>query len=124
MEQPSREIDLEDLNKRFDKRFTTLRQKVIKILKEDKLPNHSGADFRVKGKLIDVKTDIFSSKRNGWQFDCTKQKGKIDYFLCIAKDINKKTKYMFLIPDRDFSTKYLWISPKNVNRYSKYLFGE
>ena len=32
---PTNEISLDDLNKRFDKRFETLRQKVIKILKED-----------------------------------------------------------------------------------------
>lgn len=89
---------------------------------EEKLERGSLSDLKWRNKFLDVKTDIFDKKRNGWQFDCTKQKGKIDYFLLIAKNINQKTEYIFLIPDKDFITKYLWISPRNINNYMRYLW--
>lgn len=81
-------------------------------------------DISWQDKKIDVKTDIFSDYHGswGWQFDCSKQKGKVDYFLCIAKNMDKQTKYIFLIPDNSFPTKTIWISLKNINKYEKYLF--
>ena len=93
-----------------------------KILKEDKLPNHTGYDFQYKGKSIDVKTDIFYKRRYGWQFDCSRQKGKVDYFMLIAKNTNNKTQYIFVIPDKDFATKTIYISLKNIYKYMKYMW--
>ena len=95
-----------------------------KLLGEDKLPNKSGSDFEYIGKSIDVKTALptKNGKNFRWRFLLYTQKGKVDFFLIICKDINKKTKYMFLIPDNDIKVKNLSISEKSVNKYINYLW--
>src|SRR3990167_2875077 len=80
-------------------------QEVSKALNIDKLPKNSGADFKYEGKLIDVKTAIFRQKWGHWQFQLREQKGKIDYFLCLAKDKDFKTIYIFLVPDKEIYRK-------------------
>jgi hypothetical protein len=102
--------------------FESEQEALARLHIPNKLFRFEVADILWKGKYIDVKTDKFSLERNGWQFDCSKQKGKIDYFMCVAKDINGKTQYIFMIPDKSFSTKYIWISPNNIYKYMKYLF--
>ena len=95
------------------------------IFKEDKLPNKSGADFKVKGKLIDVKTAIPTKTKYGWRwkFLLYSQKGIVDYFLIICKDKDRKTKYMFLIPDKEIKVNNLSITEKTAKRYRKYTIG-
>ncbi len=92
------------------------------IFKTGKLPNNAGADFNYKNKLIDVKTALPTKNGNKfhWKFLLYKQKGKIDYFLIICKDFDKRTKYMFMIPDKDLKLNNLHISEKNIIKYLKY----
>jgi hypothetical protein len=90
------------------------------ILLTNKLPNHSGADFRYKGKLVDVKTSL-PDKRGYWKFNLYKQKGKIDYFLFICKNRDKKTEYIFLIPNSKLKRNNLCIHINKTKGYLKYL---
>ena len=104
-----------------------------KLLKGSERINRP-CDLKWEGKLVDVKTGIkhkISNKHvNGkrvdgktyrWKFLLSKQKGKIDLFFIICKDLENKVQYIFLIPDKDIKNKYLNISENKVNKYSKYL---
>lgn len=101
-------------------------QEALKLLGiKDKVLRTEGYDIFWRNKKIDVKTDKLSNNHGtwGWLFNCHRQKGKVDYFLCLAKDKDLKTKYIFLIPDKDFSSKNLWVNLKNIEKYHKYLFS-
>jgi len=105
----------------------------LNILKGSKRINRP-CDLEWKGKLVDVKTGIkqkLSNKHiNGervegntyrWKFLLKKQKGKVDLFFIICKDLEEKVQYIFLIPDKDIKSKNLNISENKVHKYSKYL---
>ena len=91
-------------------------------LKEKEMKG-TGYDFFWKGKTLDVKTDTISSYRGteAWQFSLIRQKGNVDYFLIICKDRRKKTQFIFLIPDKDIKRKFLWINPKKIYKFMKYI---
>lgn len=91
------------------------------------------SDYKWKGKLVDVKTSTktktFNRHVNGervetnvyrWKFLLT-QKGKIDFFFLICKDLEDKVQYIFLVPDADLTSKHLSISENQVSKYLKYL---
>lgn len=86
-----------------------------------KLPNYMKYDYNWKGKKIDVKTSLFH-RNSYWKFCLKKQKGLVDYFIIICKDINKSTQYMFLIPDKEINSNNLVISLKTIKKYKKYLW--
>ena len=105
----------------------------LNILKGSKKINRP-CDLKWKGKLVDVKTGIkrkLSNKHlNGkrvkgntyrWKFLLEKQKGKVDLFFIICKDLEEKVQYIFLIPDKDIKTKNLNICENKAYKYSKYL---
>jgi hypothetical protein len=81
-------------------------------------------DYDWDGKKIDVKTGVFSAKRKGWKFLLYKQKGKVDYFLIVCKDIEEKTIYIFMIPDKQLPKNNLSIPVKGIDKFMKYLFRE
>ena len=91
-------------------------------------------DYSWQGKLVDVKTAIKQKMTNKhvngeivktstyrWKFLLEKQKGKVDLFFIICKDLEDRVEYIFLIPDKDISCKNLSISEKRIEKYSKYL---
>ena len=90
-----------------------------KILKVEKNTRDIISDYTWKGKLVDVKTAV--EKNDAWKFLLYRQKGKIDYFLLILKDKQKKTLYMFLVPDKDIKKNNLRIGKKKLNNYCKYI---
>jgi hypothetical protein len=92
-----------------------------KLLLTSKLPNYCKADFKYKGKFVDVKTSL-PDKRGYWKFNLYKQKGKIDYFLIICKNKDKRTEYIFLIPDKELKKNNLCIHIDKVKRFLKYSF--
>lgn len=75
----------------------------------------------MEGKKLDVKTATFNSTYRFWKFLLYRQKSKIDFFLILCKDKEKKTQYIFLIPDKDIKRNNLIISLKNIKKYYKYL---
>jgi len=97
------------------------------ILHTKKIDKKFGYDFVWKNKKIDVKTSIIKKhpkwNTNYWKFLLYHQKGKVDYFLIICKDVGKKTKYIFLIPDKDLPNNNLVINIHKVNKYFRYLFN-
>ncbi len=93
-------------------------------------------DLEWKGKLVDVKTGIkhlyvnkhvngdrVSGNTYKWKFLLSKQKGKVDYFLVICKDLDERIEHIFLIPDKEIEVKNLSIPEKNIHKYSKYLLA-
>ena len=90
---------------------------------EEKLEKGRIADIKWQDKLVDVKTAIFNIKTNRWKFLLSKQKGKVDLFLVFCKDSEERTKYIFLIPDKDLKFKNLNISLRSIGYYKKYLFN-
>ena len=112
--------------KRFSESIGVKGEKEIEIVLEvEKRPLGFGCDYVWKGKLIDIKTSLPSKKNKYghqyWKFNLYKQKGKIDFFLCICKNEDKTTEYVFLIPDKDLFKKNLTIPIKKVKKYFKYL---
>lgn len=91
------------------------------LLNVNKLHGNSKYDFEWKGKKIDVKTSMFH-KNKYWKFLLKTQKGLVDYFLLICKDMNKNTKYIFLIPDKEIKPNHFIISLFNMSKYKKYLW--
>mgnify|MGYP001617494574 CR=1 FL=1 len=87
---------------------------------KEKLPNGYKVDIKWKGKLVDVKTAIYSKKKRGWDFLLTRQKGIADLFLIICKDENKKTQFIFLIPDKEIKTKGFYVSKRNLHKFHKF----
>lgn len=96
---------------------------------------HRPCDYSWNGKLIDIKTSIKTKMTNKhvngerveasayrWKFLLT-QKGKVDLFFIICKDIEDKVQYIFLIPDAELKCKNLSISENQIHKYSKYLLA-
>lgn len=96
----------------------------IKLFNSEKLPKNSRSDLEVNGKFIDVKTSILRKIHGSyiWLFQIARQKKTADYFLCIAKDFDFRTKYIFLIPNKDTGkNKNICISKNKIEKYKKYL---
>lgn len=83
-------------------------------------------DLIWKGKLIDVKTAIKSqmkeSKTYSWKFSL-KQKGKVDYFLLILKNLDRTTDRVLLVPDKAINPKSFRIAESRLPLYDKYIIS-
>ena len=95
---------------------------------------HRPSDLQWEGKLVEVKTakkqllsnkNIQGTRISGntyrWKFLLTKQKGKVDLFFLICKDINDNVQYILLIPDKDLRFNNLSITEHTIRKYSKYI---
>ena len=98
---------------------------IAQLLKiKEKAFRGSNYDFLWKGKKIDVKTGILHEYHGcwGWFFSTQRQKGNVDFYFCVVKDRNAKTRFIFKILDKDFGTKNLWIPLNKIENYYKYIF--
>ena len=82
--------------------------------------NYKGIDLDWNGKKIDVKTSSFHDWYSRWTFWLKKQRGKCDYFLLLCKDLNGKTLFIFLIPDKEIQENSLIIKKSELSLFEKY----
>ena len=87
----------------------------------DHLPRKAKFDYFWKNKKIDVKTSIYNERIGRWTFTLDRQRGIVDYFICLCRSERGETKYIFLIPDKDVTMDFLELRPRTINKYFKYL---
>ena len=97
-------------------------QEAINILKGSNKYTRQ-IDLIWKDKLVDVKTAKPSCSKGiwYWKFLLYKQKGIVDFFLFICKDLEEKTKHILLIPDKDIKKNNFSIPLRKEKDYLKYL---
>lgn len=85
------------------------------------------SDLEWKGKRVEVKTSIKYSmpdtKNFRWKFYLNRQVGKVDLFLLICEDKDKKVEYIFLIPEKEITVKNLSIAESKIYKYSRFLLS-
>lgn len=73
-----------------------------------------------KAKVGELNNKAYYSYR--WRFSTQRQKGIVDYYLCIAKTSDgQKTEFVMLIPEKDVLKTAISVSQKNKHEFKKYM---